>query len=265
MSGDIQYPDHFIERLHTIWGEGFLSPGGAEEVGEILTGLDLHGSTVLDVGFGTGGPAMTLARVHGAAQVTGIDVEPQLHDIAGKLIDQAGLSEQIDLHLVEPGPFQFADNTFDVVFSKDSMIHIEDKQELFAEIIRVLKPGGVFVASDWLAGTGEAAEAALETFTEVVHLNFAMATAAQMESILRDAGFAEVSTRDRNAWYAQVSAHELEQVEGPLRAQLIDAVGEEIYLDWLKVRQGLAAATAAGGLRPTHLRGFKPPDSSVSL
>ena len=75
MSGNIQYPDHFITRLHTIWGEGFLSPGGAEEVGEILTGLDLSGKTVLDVGFGTGGPAMTLARVHGAEKVIGIDVE----------------------------------------------------------------------------------------------------------------------------------------------------------------------------------------------
>ena len=36
MSDDIQYPGHFIERLHTIWGEGFLSPGGPEEVGEEL-------------------------------------------------------------------------------------------------------------------------------------------------------------------------------------------------------------------------------------
>ena len=27
MSDDIQYPDHFVERLHTVWGERFLSPG----------------------------------------------------------------------------------------------------------------------------------------------------------------------------------------------------------------------------------------------
>ncbi|HKJ51168.1 MAG TPA: hypothetical protein VKB27_06675 [Gammaproteobacteria bacterium] len=63
MSDDIQYPDHFIERLHTIWGEGFLSPGGEEEVGEIVRGLDLAGKVVLDVGFGTGGPAIALVKV----------------------------------------------------------------------------------------------------------------------------------------------------------------------------------------------------------
>ncbi len=73
MSDDIQYPDHFIERLHTIWGEGFLSPGGAEEVWEIVNGIDLSGKVVLDVGFGTGGPAIALAKDHHGAKVVGID------------------------------------------------------------------------------------------------------------------------------------------------------------------------------------------------
>ncbi len=41
VSDDIQYPDHFIERLHAIWCEGFLSPGGPEEVCEIVKGIDL--------------------------------------------------------------------------------------------------------------------------------------------------------------------------------------------------------------------------------
>jgi hypothetical protein len=39
---------------------------------------------------------------------------------------------------------------------------------------------------------------------------------------------------------------------------LVDAVGEEIYAQWLRVRTNLAEAVASGGLRPTHLRGFKP-------
>jgi phosphoethanolamine N-methyltransferase len=137
------------------------------------------------------------------------------------------------------------------------MIHIEDKPGLFREVIRVLRPGGVFVASDWLSGQGAEAEAALQHFVSVGHLRFTPATAAEMEAILIDAGFDGVSTRDRNAWYAELSAQELQQIEGPLREQLIDAVGEEIYLNWLEVRRGLANATAAGGLRPTHLRGFK--------
>ena len=52
---DIQYPDEFINRLEVLWGEGFLSPGGADEVKEIVNGLDISGKSVLDIGCGTGG------------------------------------------------------------------------------------------------------------------------------------------------------------------------------------------------------------------
>jgi len=258
MNDDIQYPDHFIERLHTVWGEGFLSPGGAEEVGEIVRGIDLSDKVVLDVGFGTGGPAIALVGNHQAARVVGIDVEAQLRDRASKNIDQAGLSDRIELEIVEPGAFPFADESFDIVFSKDSMIHIEDKSALFQEVMRVLNPGGRFVASDWLSGEGDEAMAALDQYRRVSHLHFTPATATEMAVTLGNAGFLDVETRDRNAWYAAVCAHELEQIEGPLKQSLLDVVGEEIYANWLQVRRGLAHATQSGGLRPTHLRGVKP-------
>jgi phosphoethanolamine N-methyltransferase len=121
MSG-FQYPEHFIERLHAVWGEGFLSPGGADEVAEIVRGLELRGKTVLDVGFGTAGPAMVLAGQCGAACVIGIDVEEPLLRRASALIEKAGLSEKVALRIVEPGPLPFDDESFDVVFSKDSII-----------------------------------------------------------------------------------------------------------------------------------------------
>lgn len=258
VSNDIQYPDHFIERLHTIWGEGFLSPGGPEEVREIVKGLDLLGKVVLDVGFGTGGPTIALAKDHHAAKVVGIDVESQLRERARKNVDKAGVTEIVELKIVEPGPFPFDDESFDVVFSKDSMIHIEDKSAFFREVIRVLKPGGVFVASDWLSGDDVDALPALDRFRELAHLSFTMATATEMETALADAGLQDIESRDRNAWYATVCTNELAQIEGPLKQQLIDTVGEEIYSSWLNVRKGMTEAVTAGGLRPTHLRGFKP-------
>jgi len=47
-----EYDDTMIQTLAVIWGEGFLSPGGAEEVAELLRGVDLSGKRVLDVGCG---------------------------------------------------------------------------------------------------------------------------------------------------------------------------------------------------------------------
>ena len=37
-----QYPNDFIDRLHLVWGTGFLSPGGPEEVGQIVRGIDMN-------------------------------------------------------------------------------------------------------------------------------------------------------------------------------------------------------------------------------
>lgn len=258
MSGDIQYPEHFIERLHIIWGEGFLSPGGPEEVNEIVRGLDLAGKTALDIGFGTGGPAITLARDHGLAKVVGIDIEPQLRDRAIAHAEHAGVADRIDFQIVTPGRLPFDDDSFDLVFSKDSLIHIEDKPGLFADVIRVLKPGGVFAASDWLAGSDAAALPALDRYREIGHLAFEMATAAQMEDILKAAGFDDVTTRDRNAWFADLCRHEMQQIEGPLKPKLVEAVGAELVEHWIGVRRAMSAAVIEGGLRPTHLRGVKP-------
>jgi len=255
---NIQYPPEFTNRLEVLWGEGFLSPGGAEEVREILRSIDLQGKSVLDIGCGTGGVEVVLAKELGAGSVTGIDVEPQLIECSQQRIEQHGLQDRVSLKLVEPGPFDFPDNHFDVVFSKDSMIHIADKNALFKDVLRVLKPGGQFAASDWLVEENAETSVEWKTLQQVAHLNFEVATSTICENSLTQAGFSKVRTRDRNDWYAPVTQLELEQLEGPLREDILSIATEESYQNWLKVRRALRDAVHAGALRPTHLFGTKP-------
>lgn len=258
MSVAIQYPDDLVRRVHLLWGVGFLSPGGPVEVREIVSDLSLTGRTVLDIGCGTGGPAIVLARDCGAHPVIGIDVQPQLVEQARQYVEGERLSDSITVKLVEPGPLPFGDGTFDVVFSKDAIAHIEHKQALFAEIFRILKPGGAFAASDWLADNAGRGKRELQRLLELWHHTVTMATADQMLSLLEETGFERISSRDRNAWYAERAREELTRIEGPLRQKLIDVASEDIVLDWITIRQAAVEATAAGGLRPTHLRAFKP-------
>ncbi len=257
MDQDLSYPDVFVDRLELIWGAGFLSPGGTGEVRRILSNTDLRDKTVLEIGCGIGGPAIVIAGEFHAKKVVGIDIEPQLVERAGRNAAEAGLQDKIELHLVEPGPLPFGDGTFDVVFSKDAIVHIEDKPAIYGEIVRVLSPQGQFVAGDWFASEDADDLAEFELYRNLSHLTFAMQTAVQAEAMMREAGFAAVAMVDRNAWYADFSRAQVERIEGPLRDRLVDVCGQEDYEKMVRVSRANAGAAACGGLRPTHIRATK--------
>mgnify|MGYP003629179771 CR=1 FL=1 len=95
----------------------------------------------------------------------------------------------------------------------------------------------------------------------MVPLDYNMATAKHTVDVMRQAGFERVETRDRNAWYAEMSPREVARIEGPLRDRIIEVSDAETYENWLAIRRALAAAAQSGGLRPTHLRGYNPKGS----
>jgi len=51
----MQYNKAFTDALEFMWGKGFLSPGGPEEVADMLRGHDISGTRILDIGSGLGG------------------------------------------------------------------------------------------------------------------------------------------------------------------------------------------------------------------
>ena len=234
---------------------GFLSPGGPQEVREIVAGLDVRGKRILDIGCGTAGPAIVLAAELGAGEIVGVDVEGNLLDRALRHIEQASLLGRIRLELVRPGPLPFPDDSFDIVFSKDSIFHIADKEGLFREVARLLRPGGAFAASDWLAHEHAGAMPEFVRYLELRELNFPMVTVARMKDLMRGAGLKQVAVLDRSARFAELFEHEADRIEGQLRSRFAAVIGEKKLARWASLRRACAAAVRCGGLRPTRLRG----------
>ena len=253
-----EYDDKLTALLEALWGEGFLSPGGIDEVDRYLAGIKLEGLAVLDIGCGLGGVDIHLVKQHRAAMVSGIDVEQSLIDRCRELAKKSGVALQTEFICVEPGRLAFDDASFDAVTSKDSIIHIPDKQVLAEDVLRVLKPGGWFAASDWLAGYDDEPSPEMQAYLVAEGLDFGLATAEVYQQALAGAGFIDLEIVDRNDWYRQHAHHERNRLEGALYEDLVAATGTEFVDHEIEVWKKMTVALEQGQLRPTHLRGRKP-------
>jgi phosphoethanolamine N-methyltransferase len=253
-----EYDAGMLELLQIMWGDGFLSPGGADELDRVLEGSSLAGCRVLDIGCGLGVIDALLVTQHHAASVVGIDIDPALLASMRVRIERAGLTDRIQGIEVTPGPLPFPDAAFDVVFSKDSLVQIPDKSAIFAEVRRVLRPGGRFIASDWLrGGTGEYSPEMMEYF-RLEGIAYNMATLEESAAALRTAGFIDVEIRDRHAWYRELARREYAAMQGPLRSLILERIGAERAAHFVANWAQLVVVLDRGELRPGHLKALKP-------
>jgi ubiquinone/menaquinone biosynthesis C-methylase UbiE len=253
-----EYDDGMQALLQIIWGEGFLSPGGAAEVACLLEGSDITGCALLDVGCGLGAIDELLVGEYHAASVVGIDVDPSLLAGMRARIERAGMTECIRGLQVVGGPLPFADASFDVVFSKDSMVQIPDKPAIFAEVLRVLRPAGRFIASDWLRGGNAEYSAEMMEFFRLEGIAYNMATLAESAEALRAAGFSAVATRDRRDWYLDLARRELQAMEGSLHPVIVQRIGPDRARHFIDNWRQLVVVLKRGELRPGHLKAVKP-------
>ena len=118
------------------------------------------------------------------------------------------------------------DANVDIVFSKDSIIHIPDKETLAADAFRVLKPGGWFIASDWLISHDGEPSSEMTDYLAKEDLGFGMASPARYRRALEAAGFVDVSLTNRNPWYRTVAREELARLDGAGRDAFLAVLGE---------------------------------------
>ncbi len=261
MGRESQYSRAVVVSMEEIFGKGFLSPGGPEEIIRIFDGFDLAGLEVLDWGCGLGGATMTLARDLGAGPVLGIDVDEGNLAHAKANIAAAGLTERIELRLVEPGPLPLADASFDVVFTQAALCHIDDKAAVLEEYHRVLRPGGSLVGSDWMTGHDGPLSKAFHDWDEVLRqegLRFFFKTVQSHVAALEQSGFADITIHDNSTRTRALARDFLAHIEGDGRESLLGSLGAEGYERFLLRAHARIEALDSGDLRMCHMRARKP-------
>ena len=247
-----QYSDTVLNEMQLLYGEGYLSPGGAEEVDGILDGVTVRGCRVLDLGCGVGGAAMRMVRELGAETVLGLDVEERSLECADAKVTAAGLSRQIAFELVEPGPIPLADESFDIVFVKDVFCHLADKEPLFSEVSRVLRKGGVLALSAWTTGIAPMSETP-QTQRVVRRPDGLVLYFEPLENYLQgleQSGFTSILKREHSGWLLERTRRELESVQGMQgENETSQAMGQRI-----KVTQRRLQSLETDSLQHWHLQ-----------
>ncbi len=141
--------DHIWGADNDIGQQSFITPRYLDDmIVRLGIGPDTH---LLDVGSGTGGPAVYLASATGC-RVSGIEINEVGVEVSRSLIANAGLGDRVTVVQGDAHTMPFADATFDLALSLNVMNVFEDKARVFREVLRVLKPGARWA---FLSGTFE--------------------------------------------------------------------------------------------------------------
>ena len=100
--------------------------------------------TILDIATGTGDLAINLAKTR-ASKIIGFDISPGMLEVGKKKITHKQLDHKIEMVLGDSEKMPFDDNSFDAITVAFGIRNFENLEQGLSEILRVLKPNGVFV------------------------------------------------------------------------------------------------------------------------
>jgi phosphoethanolamine N-methyltransferase len=222
---NVQYKSSGILRYERVFGQGFVSTGGLETTKEFVEKMNLKpGQKVLDVGCGIGGGDFYMAEkfdVH----VVGIDLSVNMISFA--LERAIGLSCSVEFEVADCTTKHYPDNSFDVIYSRDTILHIQDKPALFRTFFKWLKPGGKVLISDYCRSP----KTPSAEFSEYIkQRGYDLHDVQAYGQMLKDAGFTDVIAEDRTDQFMQVLKRELDRVEKE-KEKFISDFSKEDYDD----------------------------------
>jgi SAM-dependent methyltransferase len=135
---ELGYPEPELSRVPEASVKSFAGVANPHVLGRID-----EGAVVLDLGCGAGTDLLVAAQMVGpSGHVIGVDMTPSMLRVAGTSAREMGLADRVELHesLIEHLPLPDAE--VDIVISNGVIALVPDKDAVFDEIDRVLKPGG---------------------------------------------------------------------------------------------------------------------------
>lgn len=180
----------------------------ADEYWQFISWLELDSaSKVLEIGSGSGGPALFLGRTVGC-QVTGLDINPSSTAAANEWAQSLGLDALVHFqHGDASQRLPFEDQAFTAVMCIDSINHLPGRLQVLKEWYRVLRPGGRMLFTNPIIATGIISNEEIAIRSSIGY--FLFTPSGEDERLIQEAGFAllrKLDVTENNAvvpkrWY----------------------------------------------------------------
>ncbi|MEN3333529.1 MAG: hypothetical protein V7641_2894 [Blastocatellia bacterium] len=191
----------------------------AAELRQFITLLALKPSDhVLEVGSGSGGPALFLAET-AKCRVLGLDINEFGVRNANELARSRNLHAAVQFQMVDASqPLPFEQHTFNAIISNDAMCHLPKRLEVLREWYRILRPGGQMLFTDALVITGMVSHEEIARRSSIG--NYFYLPPGVNERLIEEAGFELIRCDDLTAsavsvakrWYDARANHQGEMI-----------------------------------------------------
>ena len=165
---------------------------------------------VLDIGAGYGGAARYLASTFGCS-VIALNLSEKENQRDREINAERGLTDQIE---VVDGSFESIpvdDNSVDVVWSQDAILHSGQREKVIQEVARVLKPGGQFIFTDPMQ-SDSCPEGVLQPILDRIHLS-SLGSPAFYRAMAKKNGMSEVLFEDQTQQLVKHYSRVLQETE----------------------------------------------------
>jgi len=212
-----------------------------------IAGIE-RGAAILDAGSGLGGPSRYLAGIYGC-RVIGVDLSPSFVAVARLLAQRTGLNALVSYQIGDLLALPFPDNCFDVVWTQHVVMNVPDRERVYREFRRMLRPGGKLAFYDVLA-TGASLELHFPVpWAENSETSFIF-TQDETSSVLVTAGFTITAWNDVTIealkWIGQqrppTQGFNLGLVMGPRFGEMSANLARNIREGRLRVVMGVCTA-----------------------
>jgi cyclopropane fatty-acyl-phospholipid synthase-like methyltransferase len=131
-----------------VWGVGYDKPGGEDYVLTSVKPFGLDPSkSVLEFGTGLGGGARTVSKTFNT-WVTGYEPDPELSRVGKQISVNAGLDRRADIQRYVTGEFDLKPNSYDCIYSNETLHGFDSKYEILAALQKGLKSKGQLSMTD---------------------------------------------------------------------------------------------------------------------